>query len=183
MSRVGNDLQRVEPVQRPVAGPDDDVAVGLRGSSTILGVHFQSVGAATLSIGGTLPIAGKVQLEGLWLMTAASAAVLDPHRFQCTLDSEVPADQAGLDGGEQLFPGASNLSVSKNSLMYTGDVASFFVPVTTLLKMNSRRLIVGWTNGGGGASDAYFAFVLHRVIGGQGGGDPHLFSSEEVHRR
>lgn len=170
-----------EPIERSVV--EDEPAVALRGSSTILGIHFLSVGAGALSIGATEPLAGKVQLSGLWLQVLALPVVEDPHRFQIVLSSTLPTDQAGLDGGEQVFPRGSNQSESKNTLLYLGGTSGIFIPVSSLLLMNTRRLVCGWTNGGTITADGYLGFVAHRVIGGVGGGDPHFLLSQEVESR
>lgn len=170
------------PPPGKMVGPDG--AIGVRASSTVVGLHFASIGAATLGFGGSAPIAGKVQLEGIIFMAGSSAPAEDPHRFQMALASDVPASAADLDAAEQMFPRISQLVATRNFIILDLGSLSFWLPVTTVLAMNGRRLVGGFYNGhAANAMDGYVGFVMHRVYGGASSGDPAFLSGEEVEER
>lgn len=168
-------------VVSPVAvGGSEEGAVGLKGSSTLVGLHFESIATTALGLAGSVPIAGKVALEFVKIGFRDSAVLEDPHRFQLALASGIPANQAALDSGEQLFPQASSAAGSKACVMVFSSSEGFFVPVTTVVQLNGRRIVCGWYNGATTTGDAYVLLGVHRVLGGAGGGDPSFLSGEPV---
>ena len=157
-----------------------DAAVGLRGSSTVIGLHWQSVAAGVSGFVGSLPIAGKVRLEQLYWVQAQSADPEDPHRLQIGLGSDVPTTQAELDAAEPMFPQASQLFATRYSLLMCSVRRQLVLPVSTIVKMNGRRFVAGFYNGAAGVTDVYVALVVHRVVGGAGGGDPSFLMGEPI---
>ena len=158
--------------------------VGLRASSTIVGLHFAAVAAGGGGYAGSVPIAGKVQLEGVWLVAGITVGSGELHQFQLAIATEIPASQADMDAGEQLFPRASTLAGEGSTLLFGLWGGGMVIPVTTLIAMNGRRFIGRVTNRHGAtASTFYVGLVLHRVIGGSTAGDPPFLLGEEVELR
>lgn len=167
----------------PAGAPSLRVGEGARGlwsTSTVVGLHFQSLAAAGSGFAGTAPIAGKVQLEGLFLSIRSAAAAEDPMRLQLAIGSNVPSTQAGIDGEEQMFPRASQAADSRYDLVLVASGGGFFLPVSTVLMMNGRRIVGRWYNGASATDDFYVGLILHRVIGGDERGDPGFLSGEEI---
>lgn len=157
-----------------------EAAVGLGSTSTIVGLHFQSVANAASSFAGTAPIAGKVQLEGVYISVGTGSVREDPHRFQLAIATNVPSSQAGIDAEEQVFPRSSQAVDSRFDLPVFGIVQDLFLPVTTGLVLNGRRIVCRFYCGSTATIDAYVGLILHRVSGGGTAGDPGFLSGEEV---
>lgn len=175
---------RTPPVALPlgVAAPGNgEGAVGLRSTSTIVGLHFQSVSPSAMAFAGSAPIAGKVQLEGIIAVVDIVSAGEDPHRVQLALASDVPTTQAELDAAEQMFPRASQASDSRFSFIVSGKGGQAFFPIGTALVLNGRRIVGGFYNGHATSpEDVYVGLILHRVTGGESAGDPGFLTGEEV---
>jgi hypothetical protein len=144
-------------------------------------LHFESIAASSWGLAGTVPIAGKVQLEGLILFAGSTHVAEDPHMVQLALGTEIPATQAALLGEEQLFPRASQAVGAMSGFPVNAYYAMLFVPVTTVVSFNGRRLLGGFYNGNGvSAMDGYVGVLMHRIYGGSSSGDPAFLSGEEV---
>lgn len=167
------------PIGSDVAG-GAGVAAALLSSSTVVGLHWQSVGAGASGFAGSAPIAGKVELEGLLLGPQRVPVAEHPHRFQLGLSSEVPVSQAEMDAAEQLFPRASQAEASRFDLVVAWGDGGLFLPVGSVLAMGGRRIVGRWYNGAAGTGDAFVGVVLHRIIGGAGMGEPGFLSGEPV---
>lgn len=168
---------------RPIGGDGAGgrgVAAALLSSSTLVGLHWQSVGAGASGFAGSAPIAGKVELEGLLLGPQRVPVAEDPHRFQLGLLSDVPVNQGEMDAGEQLFPRVSQAEASRFDLVVAWGDAGLFLPVGSVLAMSGRRIVGRWYNGSSVACDAFVGVVLHRVIGGAGMGEPGFLCGESV---
>ena len=172
-----------QPERTGVGGkwPAPAGAVGLRGSSTVVGLHFAGVAAGGSGFAGSVPIAGKVQLEGLWMEAGLPSPVGDLHELQLAIATGVPASQAAVDAGEQLFPRGSSLGGEASTIFWCGGDAGVFVPLTTVVAMNGRRFIGRVTNRHAlTGSEFYIGLVMHRVVGGSTAGDPPFLSGEEI---
>jgi len=161
-----------------------DVAVGLRSTSTILGFHFESIAAGAVAFEGTVPIAGKIILDALWWDIGVGAVETDPHRIQLAMATDTPGTQAAMDGEEQVFTQASSAVVSKSRLVTGSGGAGPLLVIGRELVLKGRRLVCGLFNGNAATTtDAYVGLVVHRVVGGQAGGDSGFLVGEEVRER
>lgn len=161
-----------------------DAAIGLRSSSTIVGLSFGTIAATATGYGGSVPIAGKVQLEGAYFVCPVlpDAGVL--HYAQLGIASDVPTTQAEVDGAEQLFPRASNVVGEASTILLGGLGEDVFLPLSTVVVMNGRRFIGRATNKSTVAPGGFYvALLMHRVYGGSVAGDPAFLSGEEVIER
>jgi len=182
MSRFGpaGEIGRGPGPQR-VSG--EEAGIALASSSTIVGLHFQSIGALSVGFAGSAPIAGRVQLQGLWWQFNVASGNVDPHRIQMAVGSNVPTTQAELDAGEAMFPRASQVAESRFAFVFFRSDDSRFVPVGTVLALNGRRIVGGFFNGSGSTIDAYVGLVLQRIVGGVQSGDPPFLEGEEIAQR
>lgn len=155
-------------------------AVAVRSSSTVVGLHWQSVAGAGSGFAGSPPIAGKVELEGILISVQKVPAAGDPHRFRLAIATEIAASQAAIDGEHQLFPYASSATDSRYDLVVAWGDAGLFFPVETVLALNGRRIVGRWYNGSAVVADAYLGLVLHGVIGGESLGAPGFLVGEPV---
>ena len=146
--------------------PESRIPVALTGSSTIVGLHWQSVGSGSTSFVGSVPLPGKVQVTGVLLSVDRGSAVEDPHRFQFAVATGTPGSQAELDGSQQVFAAASQVGGQRSGVVVCAENASVFLPVSSVIGFHGRRLVAGFYNGNSRTVDAYAAFVLHRVSGG-----------------
>lgn len=146
--------------------PQSRIPVALTGSSTVVGLHWQSVGSGSTSFVGSVPLPGKVQVSGVFLSADRGSAVEDPHRFQFAVATGVPGSQAVLDEAQQVFAAASQVTGERSGLLVCAEVASVFLPVSSVIGFRGRRLVGGFYNGNSRTVDAYAAFVVHRVSGG-----------------
>lgn len=144
----------------------DAPAIALLSTSTIVGLHWQSVGAGASGFVGSAPIDGLVELEGLVFSVQGVPVAEDPHRFQIAIASEVPSAQADVDAGDQLFPRASQAGDSRFDIVVAWGNAGFFLPVGAVVALFRRRFVARWYNGGTGTADAYVGLVLHGVFAG-----------------
>lgn len=158
-------------------------AIAVLSSSTIVGLHWQSVAAAGSGFAGSAPIEGVVELEGLVFSVQKVPAGEDPHRFQIAVASDVPASQGDVDAGDQLFPRASQAVDSRFDVIVAWGDAGFFLPVGTIVGLYGRRFVGRWYNGATAAADAYVGLVVHGVYGGRLGGYGSFLSGEHVVER
>lgn len=165
------------------AGEAEGDAVGLWSTSTIVGLHWESVAAAGSGFAGSSPIAGKVELEGVVFGPQKVPAGEDPHRFRFGVATSVPSTEDGLAAEVQLFPRSSQAAGSRNDVVVAWGDLGFFLPVSTLINMMGRRLVGRWYNGSTSTADAYVAFVLHEVVGGESGGLGGFLLGEAVTER
>ena len=140
--------------------------VGLRSTSTVVGLHWSSVGAGSAAFVGCAPIAGKVRLEGVLFVFDRGPLAEDPHRVQLAVASDVPSTQAEMDDGVQLFPRASQTSAGRYAMAWPAAAGALFLPVGGVVAMGGRRFVGGFYNGDSRAIDAYVGLVVHRVSGG-----------------
>lgn len=157
--------------------------IALLSSSTIVGLHWQSVATVASGFAGSAPIDGKVELEGVVISVQKVPAAEDPHRFQLAVASDVPTTQAEVDAGDQLFPRASQAAGSRFDVVVAWGDAGFFLPVGTIVALNGRRFIGRWYNGSTASADAYIGLVLHGVYGGWRGSYASFLAGEQVVER
>lgn len=141
-------------------------AVALTGSSTIVGLHWEAVAAGGTGFVGSVPLPGKVQVTGVLLSADRGSVVEDPHRFHFAVATGVPGSLWELDGEQQVFAAGSQSSGERSGVVVCGEIASVFLPVSSVIGFHGRRLVGGFYNGNSRAVDAYAAFVVHRVSGG-----------------
>lgn len=141
-------------------------AVGWRSSSTIVGLHWESVAAGGTAFVGSAPVAGKVRLEGVLLSVDRGPVAEDPHRVQLAVATDVPGSQDELDAAEQIFPRASQAVASRFAVVLPSAVGALFVPVGGVVGLHGRRFVGGFYNGDARSIDVYVGLVVHRVSGG-----------------
>lgn len=124
-----------------------------------IGIHFNGIGAGALSIGGTMPLYGDWTVSQI-AFTADVPGASGPNTFQVVLASDVLTTQAELNSAEQLFRGGSEDAVGGFGLSFTEGPSSLVVPGPFVIKARKRRLVVGFTNGGVAAADAYVLFSM-----------------------
>ena len=172
------------PSPAKLAAGVSSVAVGLRASSTIVGLHFAAVAGGGVGFAGSAPIAGKVQLEGFWWVCNTTPAAGELHELQLAIDSEVPGNQVAVDAGEQLFARASTVAGEGSTIYGFVYGSGWFMPLTTVVAMNGRRFIGRIKNLSAAAASAFYVgLVMHQVVGGALSGDPAFLSGEEVEMR
>lgn len=161
--------------------PFGEPAIGLRASSTVVGLYFGSAGAAATVYAGSAPIAGKVQLEALWIESGGPGLTGALDEVQLGLANAVPTSDAEVDASEALFSRASQVSGDQKTIYVRGGGASVVIPLSTVLVCNGRRFVGRFKNGGAvAATRMYVGLVMHRVYGGSSSGDPAFLSGEEV---
>lgn len=141
-------------------------AVGWRSSSTIVGLHWQSVAAGSTSFVGSSPITDKVRLEGILFLIDRGPMAEDPHRIQLGVATDVPTTQAEMDAAGQVFPRGSQAVESRFSIPWAAASGAVFVPLGGVIALHGRRFVGGFYNGDSRAIDAYVGLVVHRVSGG-----------------
>lgn len=183
MSRLPSVLDLVDPRTPDVVEAGDVGAEAIISTSTIVGLHWLSIPATGNGFAGSDPIAGKVELEGIVFSVQGVPAGEDPHRFQLAIATEVPADQAAVDAGDQLFPRASQAADSRFDVVVCWGDAGFFLPVGAIVVLDGRRFIGRWYNGATAAGDAYIGLVLHGVSGGTRASMAGFMEGEPVKER
>lgn len=161
----------LQTLREAAEGRQDAVgeAVAHWSTSTIVGLHWESVAAGGTGFVGTSPIAGKIELEGLLFGPQKVPAGEDPHRFRLGVATTVPGSELVLAAEVQLFPRASQAVDFPADVVVAWGDAGLFLPVSTLINMMGRRIVGRWYNGATVAGDAYVGIVLHEVVGGEGG--------------
>lgn len=152
---------------RWVSGGDGKPAVAIVSTSTVVGLHWQSVAAGADGFVASAPIEGKVELEGILITPQGVPVLEDPHRFQVALGSSLAVDQAGMDAGIQLFPRGSQASGSRYDLVVAWGSAGLYLPIGAGLNVNGLRFLGRWYNGGASSADAYLGIWLHLLVGGE----------------
>lgn len=169
---------------RPLGGGVADPAVGLRASSTLVGLGFGAIAQTATGLAGSAPIAGKVQLEGIWIVSGVLPVAGGLHRLQLAIDSEVPSTAGDVDAGEQLFTRANTIAGELSTIDFGGLGQDMWLPLTTVVAMNGRRFIGRIVNQSTAAAGGFYVgLVMHRVYGGASSGDPAFLSGEEVELR
>ncbi len=158
-------------------------AVAILSSSTIVGLHWQSVAAGASGYAASAPIEGKLELEGILITPAGIPALEDPHRFQLAVASDLPSTQAEIDAADQLFPRASQAAASRFDLVIPWGSAGLFLPVGSVLVIAGRRIVGRWYNGATSTADAYIALVVHDLSGGEHTTHAAFLSGEPVQER
>lgn len=158
-------------------------AVAILSSSTIVGLHWQSVAPGTSGYAASAPIEGKLELEGVLIAPQGIPADADPHRFQLAVASDLPSTQAEIDAADQLFPRASQAIATRYCLIIPWGSAGLFLPVGSVLAPAGRRIVGRWYNGATSTADAYISLVVHGLSGGEHTTHAAFLSGEPVEER
>ncbi len=162
-------------------GRDQDVAIVLPSSATVVGFFFDSVGASGgQQWVGSPPIAGKVRLKHFWWANRTPSANTNDWSMQLAISHRSPWNQVEIDGAEQVFPYASTKAGQKSRISWFVGYACTPIPCGLILPMNGRRLVCGVTNGSVSNADCYVGTMLERVEGGESSGGVQLLRGERV---